>query len=164
MRPQPQNPGPGQESVWDYPRPPRLEATDKHIQIICNGVIIADTHRAYRVLETSHPPVYYIPPEDIKTEYLQPGSGNSWCEWKGPANYYTLTIGEKQIQDVAWYYPHPTPAFAAIKNYVAFYAGPMDACTVDGEKVIPQPGRFYGGWITSDIVGPFKGEPGTTGW
>lgn len=164
MRSQPHKPGPGQESVWDYPRPPRLEATNKQIQIIFNGIMIANTHRAYRVLETSHPPVYYIPPEDIKTEYLQPDSGNSLCEWKGLANYYSLTVGDKQVRKVAWYYPNPTPSFAAIKNYVAFYAGPMDACMVDGEKVIPQPGRFYGGWITSDIVGPFKGEPGTTGW
>jgi uncharacterized protein (DUF427 family) len=164
MRPQPHKPGPGQESVWDYPRPPRLEATNKQIQIIFNGIMIANTHRAYRILETSHPPVYYIPPEDIKTEYLQPDSGNSLCEWKGLANYYSLTVGDKQVRKAAWYYPNPTPSFAAIKNYVAFYAGPMDACMVDGEKVTPQPGRFYGGWITSDIVGPFKGEPGTTGW
>lgn len=164
MRPQPIQPAPGQESVWDYPRPPRLEPTAKHIQIIFNGVMIADTHQAYRVLETSHPPVYYLPPADIQMVYLTPGSGSSWCEWKGPARYYTLTIGPKQAKNVAWYYPHPTPHFTAIKNYVAFYAAPMDACLVDGEKVRPQPGQFYGGWITHDIVGPFKGEPGTMGW
>ena len=164
MRPQPVEPGLGQESVWDYPRPPRLEPTDKHIQIIFNGVAIADTYHAYRVLETSHPPVYYLPPADIKMEYLKPGVDASWCEWKGPANYYTLTVGDKQVRNVAWYYPKPTPSFAPIKNYVAFYAAPMDACLVNGEVATPQPGHFYGGWITSDIVGPFKGEPGTMGW
>jgi uncharacterized protein (DUF427 family) len=150
--------------VWDYPRPPRLEPTDKHIQIIFNGVTIADTYSAYRVLETSHPPVYYLPPADIKMEHLTPGVDASWCEWKGPANYYSLTVGDKQVRNVAWYYSKPTSTFAPIKNYVAFYAAPMDTCLVDGEAVTPQPGHFYGGWVTADIVGPFKGEPGTMGW
>ena len=164
MRPQPIPPQPGQESVWDYPRPPRLEPTTKHIRIVFNGVVIADTRRAWRVLETSHPPVYYIPPEDIRMEYLQPGAGRSFCEWKGTAGYYTLAVNGRSAENVAWYYPRPTPAFAAIRNHVAFYAAPMDECTVDGERVTPQPGGFYGGWITADVVGPFKGEPGTTGW
>ncbi|MFB2980170.1 DUF427 domain-containing protein [Microseira sp. BLCC-F43] len=164
MPPQRISPKPGQESVWDYPRPPRLEDTTKHIQIIFNGVTIADTHNAKRVLETSHPPVYYIPPADIKMEYLVPENRSSFCEWKGLAGYYTLTVGDKQAPNVAWFYPEPTPAFASIQDYLAFYAAPMDACYVDGEKVQPQPGGFYGGWITSDIVGPFKGEPGTWGW
>ena len=157
-------PGPGQESVWDYPRPPRLEDSDKHIQVIFNGQVIADSRRAKRVLETSHPPVYYIPPEDIRLEFLQPAGGQSWCEWKGQAQYWTLTVGDKQAVNVGWYYPNPTTPFAAIKNHIAFYAGPMDACYVAGEPIRPQPGQFYGGWITSDIVGPFKGEPGTMGW
>ncbi len=160
----PVEPGPGQESVWDYPRPPRLEPTSKHIQVVFNGVVIADTTRAYRVLETSHPPVYYIPPADILQTCLEPTAGFSWCEWKGQAEYYTVVVGGRRAEAAAWYYANPTPAFAAIKNYVAFYAGPMDACYVDGEKVTPQPGEFYGGWITHDIVGPFKGEPGTGGW
>ena len=164
MRPQPIPPQPGQESVWDYPRPPRLEPTTKHIRIVFNGVVIADTRRAWRVLETSHPPVYYIPPEDTRMEYLQPGAGRSFCEWKGAAGYYTLEVNGRRAENVAWYYPKPTPTFAAIRDHVAFYAAPMDACTVDGERVTPQPGGFYGGWITTDIVGPFKGEPGTTGW
>ncbi|WP_107666640.1 DUF427 domain-containing protein [Cyanothece sp. BG0011] len=164
FRPQPIQPKEGQESVWDYPRPPRLEPCDKHIQIIFNGVTIADTKKAYRVLETSHPPTYYIPPEDIKMEYLQPTEKGSFCEWKGPGNYYTLTVKDKQVVNVAWYYPNPTPDFADIKDYVAFYADPMDECLVDGETVTPQPGNFYGGWITSDVVGPFKGEPGSWGW
>lgn len=157
-------PQPGQESVWDYPRPPRLEDTTKHIQIIFNGVTIADTHQAKRVLETSHPPVYYIPLEDIQREHLVPSPRTSYCEWKGQGAYYTLVVGDKRVDDVAWYYSNPTPAFASIKDYVAFYAAPMDACFVDGEKVQPQPGGFYGGWITQDIVGPFKGGPGSWGW
>lgn len=157
-------PGPGQESVWDYPRPPRLEDTAKHIQIIFNGIAIADTRRAKRVLETSHPPVYYIPPEDIQMEYLIEAPGSSFCEWKGQARYYTVKVGDRQIEQVAWYYPQPVPEFASIQNYVAFYANRMDACYVDGEKVQPQEGGLYGGWITSDVVGPFKGGSGTWGW
>jgi uncharacterized protein (DUF427 family) len=157
-------PGSGQESVWDYPRPPRLEDSDKPIQIVFGGVIIADTRRAKRVLETSHPPVYYIPQEDIRMEYFTPVHGQSFCEWKGMANYYSITVGEKAAVSSAWYYPNPTPAFDALKNYVAVYPALMDACTVNGERVTPQPGDFYGGWVTSDIVGPFKGEPGTLGW
>ena len=157
-------PSPGQESVWDYPRPPRLEESPKHIQIIFNGVTIVDTHSSQRVLETSHPPVYYIPPQDIQMQYLAIAPQSSFCEWKGMATYYTLTVEDKQAANVAWSYPNPTPAFAAIKDYIAFYPQMMDACYVNGEKVQPQPGGFYGGWITSDIVGPFKGEPGTWGW
>ena len=164
MKPSPIKPGPGQESVWDYPRPPRLEDSPKHIQITFNGVVIADTRRAKRVLETSHPPVYYIPPEDIRLEFLQPGKGRSFCEWKGEAGYYSLQVGDKRADNVGWYYPRPTASFAGIKDYVAFYPAPLDECLVDGERVRPQPGQFYGGWITDDIVGPFKGEPGTMGW
>lgn len=157
-------PGPGQESVWDYPRPPRLEDSTKHIQIIFNGVAIADTHRAKRVLETSHPPVYYIPPEDIQQQYLKQTSRSTYCEWKGQAAYYTIQVGDKQAQDAAWFYPSPTSRFASLKDYVAVYPSRMDACYVDGEQVQPQPGDFYGGWITKDIVGPFKGSAGTWGW
>ena len=164
MRPLPIKPNPGQESVWDYPRPPRLEETEKHIQIIFNGVVIADTRRAKRVLETSHPPVYYIPPEDILMEYLSAGTGRSICEWKGEARYYTLEVNGKRAENVGWYYPNPTRGFLAIADHVAFYAAPMDACLVDGERARPQPGNFYGGWITHDVVGPFKGEPGSMGW
>lgn len=164
MRPQPDKPGPGQESVWDYPRPPRLEATTRHIQIVFNGVVIADTRRALRILETSHPPVYYIPPEDIRMTYLTPGSGHSFCEWKGEARYYTVAVDGRRVENAGWYYPNPTRDFAAIRDHVAFYAAPMDACLVDEERVRPQPGNFYGGWITGDIAGPFKGEPGSMGW
>ena len=157
-------PAPGQESVWDYPRPPRLEESDKHLQVIFGGVTIAETRRAKRILETSHPPVYYIPPDDISTNYLIEASGNSFCEWKGMASYYTVTVEGMTALNAAWYYPEPVAAFESLRGYVAFYPSRMDACLVNGELVIPQPGDFYGGWITSEIVGPFKGEPGTLGW
>ncbi len=119
-------PGPGQESVWDYPRPPRLEDTPRHIQVVFNGVVIAETRRAKRVLETRHPPIYYIPPADIQMAYLTPTGQKSWCEWKGQAGYYTLTVGDKQADSAAWFYPQPTSEFQAIKDYVAFYPGLME--------------------------------------
>ena len=165
IHPQRIEPQPGQESVWDYPRPPRLEQSSKKIEIIFNEVAIAQTTSAYRVLETSHPPVYYIPPSDIRTEYLQPvTSGRSFCEWKGIAGYYNLQIENRTVANVAWHYPQPTESFEQIKDYLAFYPSKMDACYVDGELVKAQAGDFYGGWITSDIVGPFKGETGSWGW
>ncbi|MGD8904814.1 MAG: DUF427 domain-containing protein [Anaerolineae bacterium] len=157
-------PAPGQESVWDYPRPPRVEDSEKHIRVVFAGVVIADTRRAKRVLETSHPPVYYIPPEDIRMEYLAQTDRASWCEWKGRASYYSITVNGRRATNAAWFYPDPQNAYAAIRNHVAFYPQQMDACYVDGERVQPQPGGFYGGWITSDVVGPFKGGLGTTGW
>ena len=157
-------PGPGKESVWDYPRPPRIEETGRHVQVVFNGEVIADTRRSKRVLETSHPPVYYIPPEDIRMEYVIEMSRRTWCEWKGQASYYGLSVGGRQVKDAAWFYPNPAPGYKAIQGHVAFYPGKMDACYVDGERVQAQPGDFYGGWITDDIVGPFKGRPGTAGW
>ena len=164
MAPRRIEPGPGQESVWDYPRPPRLEESHKHIQIIFNGVVIADTQRAQRVLETSQPPAYYIPPEDVQMAYLSPTNHHSFCEWKGRASYYTIQVGERRAEEVAWYYPRPTQGYESIANYLAFYPGRMDACYVDDERVQAQEGDFYGGWITHEIVGPFKGAPGTIGW
>jgi uncharacterized protein (DUF427 family) len=157
-------PGPGQESVWDYPRPPRVENSSKHIQVVFNGVVIAETQRAVRVLETSHPPVYYIPPQNIKMEHLRRASHSSYCEWKGQAAYYDIAIDDQLVKNVAWSYHDPTPGFEVIEGHVAFYPHLVDACYVDGEQVQAQTGGFYGGWITSDIVGPFKGEPGTWGW
>lgn len=157
-------PQPGQESVWDYPRPPRLEDSSKHIQVVFNEIVIADTHQAKRVLETSHPPSYYIPPEDIQQEYLICTARSTFCEWKGQAGYYTIKVGDRTAESAAWFYSSPTPYFVAIKDYVCFYASRMDACYVDGEKVAAQPGDFYGGWITEDIVGPFKGIAGSWGW
>jgi len=160
----PETPAPGQESVWDYPRPPRLEDVDRHLEVWLNGVRLADSRRAKRVLETSHPPVYYFPPEDVRMEHLHPAAGSSWCEWKGAARYYDVEVNGRHEKAVAWYYPSPVEAFAPLKDHIAFYPGRMDVCLVDGERAEPQPGGFYGGWITKDVVGPFKGGPGTTGW
>jgi uncharacterized protein (DUF427 family) len=153
-----------QESVWDYPRPPRLEDSTRHVQIVVDGKIIADSVWAKRVLETSHPPVYYIPLEDIDMALLRAISGGTWCEWKGEASYFDMIIGNRVIPRVAWTYSNPTARFDTIQHYIAFYPSKMDHCTVDGEKVRAQEGDFYGGWITPDIVGPFKGAPGTMGW
>jgi uncharacterized protein (DUF427 family) len=152
------------ESVWDYPRPPRLEATSKRLQVIFAGVTVADTTRGLRVLETSHPPTYYIPPEDVRADLLVPSPRTSLCEWKGQARYWTVQVGEKEARNVAWSYPNPTRDFREIRDHLAFYPGPMDACFVDGEEVRAQAGGFYGGWVTRDLEGPFKGEPGTLGW
>ncbi len=163
-RPDPDPVGPGQESAWDYPRPPRLEPVTAHITVVLAGVTIAATSSAWRVLETSHPPNYYVPPGDVLDGVLEPSTGGSFCEWKGRAHYFAVRARDRVETDAAWAYASPSPAFAAITDHVAFYAGRMDACTVDGEVVVPQPGGFYGGWITSRVVGPFKGGPGSRGW
>jgi uncharacterized protein (DUF427 family) len=157
-------PEPGQESVWDYPRPPRVERSGKHVEVFFNNVLIADSSDTLRVLETSSPPVYYIPRPDIEMKYLIPSSRMTVCEWKGAASYYTVTVYDKRAENAAWHYPDPAPGYEAIRDYIAFYPQMMDACYLDGELVKGQPGKFYGGWITRDIVGPFKGEPGTEGW
>jgi uncharacterized protein (DUF427 family) len=136
----------------------------RHIQVIFNGVVIAETRRAKRVLETSHPPVYYIPPEDVRVAYLTPTRDTSFCEWKGAARYYSVAVNGETASAAAWYYPEPSAPYAGLRGYVAFYPARMDACLVDGERVQPQPGDFYGGWITHEIVGPFKGASGTRGW
>jgi uncharacterized protein (DUF427 family) len=154
----------GQESVWDYPRPPRLEKAGARLRVIFNGQTIADTTSGCRVLETSHPPVYYIPPYDIAQRYLQRASGSSWCEFKGHANYWSLDVDGRVAQNAAWSYPAPAEAFAGIAGFLAFYASRVDQCWVDEERVQAQEGDFYGGWITSRIVGPFKGAAGTRGW
>ncbi len=164
MRPKPVKPKAGQESVWDYPRPPKLERVHKTIEIYFNGERIANSTQAYRVLETSHPPVYYLPTTDIEIKYLVPSERTTYCEWKGRGKYYSIRVGEEEARDAAWYYSDPIGKFGPIKNYVAFYANQMDKCLVDGETVTPQPGNFYGGWITKDIVGPFKGVEGSFGW
>jgi uncharacterized protein (DUF427 family) len=136
----------------------------ERIRIVFNAVEIADTRRARRVLETSHPPVYYIPPEDLRSDLLEPSHRSSYCEWKGQASYVTLRVGDRVAEDVGWFYPDPTPAFRSIRDHTAFYAGPMDRCTVGDEQIRPQPGGFYGGWVSSKVVGPFKGDPGTEFW
>ena len=153
------------ESVWDYPRPPKLEPVTQHLRIIFNKEIIADSNRAFRVLETSHPPVYYIRPEDIKMEFLKLKEGKrTFCEFKGSAIYYDLQVNGKLSRDAAWAYPQPNQRFKEISNHLAFYASKVDACYVGDELVQAQEGDFYGGWITSNIKGPFKGGPGTWGW
>lgn len=164
IRPQPTPPKPGQESVWDYPRPAILQDTDKHLKVICNGIVLAETTRGKRVLETSHPPTYYFPSEDIKLEHLIETPKKNLCEWKGAYQYYDIKIGDKYINFASWRYFNPTPDFLPIQEYYGFIAALMDACYVNDELVKPQSGDFYGGWITADIVGPFKGEPGTYGW
>ena len=155
---------PGQESVWDYPRPPRVERATRPLRVVLGGETIADTLSGWRVLETSHPPVYYFPPTDIRSGALAAAPGGSVCEWKGSATYFDVVSGGARIQAAAWSYHEPTDAFLPIRHHVAFYPKDMDECFVDDEPARPQPGGFYGGWITSEIVGPFKGEPGTQGW
>jgi len=164
MHPKPDPIAPGQESVWDYPRPPRLEATTHSIEIVLGGVTVAATTRLWRVLETSHPPTYYLPREAFVEGALREATGSSSCEWKGRAAYFDVLGGDRVAPRAAWTYPHPTPAFADIAGAVAVMPAAMDRCLVDGEVVVPQAGGFYGGWITSTVVGPFKGEPGSWGW
>lgn len=157
-------PGPGQESVWDYPRPPRLEPTAARLVIVLGGETVVDTVHGLRVLETSHPPTYYLPVAEFRPGSLRPASGRSVCEWKGAARYFDVLGGDRVAERAAWGYDDPDPRYAALAGHVAVYPALMDRCTVDGETVLPQPGGFYGGWITSQVVGPFKGEPGTTFW
>jgi uncharacterized protein (DUF427 family) len=152
------------ESVWDYPRPPRVEPTPRRIRIVLGGETIADSMRAHRVLETSHPPVYYVPLEDVADGALVETGGSTFCEWKGVASYYDVVGGGRRVPRGAWTYHDPAKGYEAIRDAVAFYPAPMDACYVDDERAEPQPGGFYGGWVTSDLVGPFKGGPGTAGW
>ena len=160
-----QPPGPGQESVWDYPRPPRLEPVAKRIRVVFDGETIADSRECFRVLETSHPPVYYIPPSGVRLDRLQPTTRQSLCEFKGLSRYWSIHGSSGRESPAAvWSYSKPVDAFGAILGYFAFYAGRVDACYVDDVLVIPQHGGFYGGWITPEIVGPFKGEAGTLNW
>lgn len=156
-------PGAGQVSVWDFPRPPRVVADAREVVIRWRNVEVARTCTAVLVLETSHPPGFYIPWADVNRPLLQPGNGSSFCEWKGPASYWSLVDGERRLPNVAWSYPRPLAGAEAIADCVAFYPAGLD-CTVGDARVTPQPGGFYGGWITPELVGPFKGEPGTSGW
>lgn len=157
-------PKPGQESVWDYPRPAILEDTPQHLKVICHGRVLAETNRGKRVLETSHPPTYYFPSADVQLTYLSPNPRQGVCEWKGRYEYYDICINHQVIHQGAWRYYQPTPCFREIEHYYGFFASPMDACYVDDELVNAQAGDFYGGWITANIVGPFKGGAGTWGW
>lgn len=157
-------PGPGQESVWDYPRPPRVEPTDRHLVVHFAGATVADTRRGYRVLETSQPPAYYLPPDDVAHDLLVPSTHRTFCEWKGTARYYDLVVGDRVSHEAVWSYDDPTPAFVPITGYLAFYAQRVDECLVDDEVVQANECSFYGGWITSAVVGPFKGGAGTAHW
>jgi uncharacterized protein (DUF427 family) len=154
------------ESVWDYPRPPRVESSREHVVVVHAGRPIADTHRALRVLETSHPPTYYIPVADIADGVLQPARSGlqTWCEFKGQARYWDLVADGQRVADVGWSFARPTPGFEALADHVAFYPSRVQRCLVDDEVVVAQEGDFYGGWITSRVSGPFKGGPGTLGW
>jgi uncharacterized protein (DUF427 family) len=164
-RPRPITPAPGQESVWDYPRPPRIEPTDELVEVEFGGTVICRTRSAIRVLETSHPPTYYLPIADFAPGALREAAGSSVCEFKGQAVYFDIVGADGRIAGrAAWGYPDPLPGSEAIRGHVALYAGRLDECRVDGEVVVPQEGGFYGGWITSRVVGPFKGGPGTMGW
>ncbi len=163
-RPDPDPVGPGQESVWGYPRPPAVEPAIRRLRVVLGGEVIADTTSGQRVLETSHPPNYYVPLTDVADGALERTVGASFCEFKGRAHYFRVHGGGVTVDEGAWGYDDPAPAYASLRGHVAFYASRMDACFVDDERVIPQPGAFYGGWITADIAGPFKGGPGTRGW
>ena len=161
---EPVRPGPGQESVWDYPRPPRVEPSTEEVEVWLGGERVAASRRTLRVLETSHPPTYYLPVEDVVEGALRPVDGTTFCEFKGSASYFDLVGGGLVAPRAAWTYPRPSRGFEVLVDHVAVMPGLVDRCTVDGEVVVPQAGGFYGGWITSRVVGPFKGEPGTWGW
>ena len=165
MKPQRIEPGRGQESVWDYPRPPRVEPSKRRVRVEFAGRTIADSTRALRVCETAGPPVLYVPPDDVVMDLLVPTHGHStFCEWKGHASYFDLVVGDARAAKAGWTYADPTPGFRNLQGFLAFYPGRVDAAYLDDERVRPQPGEFYGGWVTDDIVGPFKGEPGTGHW
>ncbi|MCH9685788.1 MAG: DUF427 domain-containing protein [Deltaproteobacteria bacterium] len=166
-RPRPshvETPGPGQESAWAFPRPPRLDVCPHRVRVQFGGRVVADTTAALRALETSHPPTYYLPPADVDLDMLVRAPGTSLCEWKGDAVYWTVRAGSKVAERAAWSYPDPFDDFAQVLDHVAFYCDAMDACWVGQERAQPQPGGFYGGWVTSHVVGPFKGGPGSAGW
>lgn len=146
-----------QELVRNYPQPPRLERFVGRVKVVFNDAQVACSDRAFRVLETNHPPTFYIPAEHVEKEFLVPGAGRTFCEWKGEASYFDLQVSDKSSERAAWTYLRPSRRFAQIKGFIAFYAGRVDACFVDGEKVSAQAGDFYGGWITENIVGPYKG-------
>lgn len=163
-RPVPVPAGPGQESVWAYPRPPALDPSTEHVVVTFAGVTVAESRRAVRVLETSHAPVYYVPLEDVRSDLLVRTERRTFCEFKGVAAYADLVVGDRRSPAACWWYPTPTPGFVAIAGWIAFYPSRVDRVTVDGEVVRPVGGDFYGSWVTSRVVGPFKGGPGTEGW
>ena len=157
-------PAPGQESVWNFPRPARVEPVGFHLKVEFAGRVVAETRRGMRAIETSHPPSYYFPPDDVDLSLLVAAERRTLCEWKGGAAYHDIVGGGRVARDAVWSYPRPTPDFRAVAGWFAFYPGRVDACFVDGERVTPQAGEFYGGWITGHVAGPFKGPIGTMGW
>ena len=157
-------PGPGQESVWDYPRPPRVEGVGQRIRVELAGIVLADSGEAYRVLETASPPAYYVPPAHVRREYLEPSEHSTLCEWKGTAQYWSIRVGDRLVENGAWSYRDPFDGYEIIQDFLAFFPAKIDACYVAEQRVIPQPGGCYGGWVTPNIVGPFKGDPGTESW
>ncbi|MET8584159.1 DUF427 domain-containing protein [Streptomyces collinus] len=152
------------ESVWDYPRPPALRRDPRQIVVECAGEVLARTTGALKIMETSHPPVFYVPSADVRTDLLRYASHHTWCEWKGMADYWDVLVGPDIRALAAWSYPDPRPPYTELADHVAFYAGRVDRCTVDGYRVQPQQGDFYGGWITPEVRGPFKGGARTHGW
>ncbi|WP_420427421.1 DUF427 domain-containing protein [Algiphilus sp.] len=158
-----ETPGPGQESIWDYPRPPALVADSRRVRVFLGEQLVAETRQAYRLLETAGAPTFYLPPEAVDLSLLHPAPARSHCEWKGQAQYWDVRSGSQQADHAAWAYPKPHARYAAIAGYIAFYLGDLLGY-VDDEQARPQPGGFYGGWVTRDVVGPFKGEAGTQGW
>ena len=164
MKPTPDPVRPGQRSVWSFPRPAIAEPCAAHVRIEHRGQLIADTRHSVCTFETSHPPSYYIPPDAIAPGVLRRAAGSTFCEWKGSALYWDVVIGDHVLPRVGWSYPDPTPPFASLRDHIAFYAAPFDCCLVDGEAVVAQPGNFYGGWITGELAGPFKGIAGSMGW
>ena len=157
-------PGPGQESVWDYPRPPRIERVGDRIRVVVDGRVLADTTRAVRVLETAGAPVYYLPLDDVDQTNLIPSERTTFCEWKGSASYFDYAAGDRRIPAIGWLYREPNPGYEPLESRVAFYAGKVDEAWVGDERATPQPGGFYGGWVTRAVVGPIKGEPGSERW
>jgi uncharacterized protein (DUF427 family) len=156
-------PRPGQESVWDYPRPPRVEKDSREVTVRFGALEVARSRRCLRVLETASPPTFYLPPADVRWKFLEPASGKSYCEWKGEAHYWTVVLPDRRLERAAWSYPDPSPGFESLRGCLSFYPSRLD-CYVDEIRVEPQPGHFYGGWVTPEIVGPFKGEPGSEAW
>ena len=164
MRPTPDHALPGQESVWSFPRPAIAQPSTRHLRVVHRGIVVAETRSAVRTIETSHPPTYYFPRADVQATLVRSPRPGSLCEWKGSAVYFDVSVEGELLREAAWSYPNPTAAFASIAGHIAFYAAPFDGCFVDGERVTPQPGGFYGGWITSDLAGPFKSVPGSRFW
>lgn len=158
-----QAPKAGQESVWDYPRPPALVRDQRRVRVCLGDRVVAESVHCYRVLETASAPTFYLPPTDVDQGLLRASATRSFCEWKGVANYWTVRAGERELVDAAWSYPEPEAAFEPIAGYFSFYPARLD-CFVGDQRVRAQPGGFYGGWVTDEVVGPFKGEPGTLGW